>query len=164
MPIYEYRCDCGGTVEVLAAPGALAPVCPACGAETRKLVSGFAVGRRPDAGLSQSRMPQTWRGTYNGNPEYITRLQRQWEQRRRLEDRYPELAGDSRPIVAHEGSYSVDPLRAGDPGASTAAGGSAPAADASGRGIVGGGDHPAHPHGHRHTHSERPPPTRSVGL
>ena len=124
MPIYEYGCDCGRTVEVLAGLGAPAPVCPACGAETRKLVAGFAVGGRADAGLSQSRMPQTWKGTYDGNPEYVTGLQRQWEQRRRLEERYPELAGDSRPIVAHEGHYSAVPLRAGDPEASTAADGS----------------------------------------
>ena len=68
MPIYEYRCDCGGTFEVLAAYGAPAPICPACGAETRKLVSGFALGGRADAGLSQSRMPQTWKGTYAATP------------------------------------------------------------------------------------------------
>ncbi len=115
MPIYEYRCDCGGTAEVLAALGAPAPLCPACGAETRKLVSGFAVGGRANAGLSQSRMPQTWKGTYGGNPEYITSLERQWDRRRRLEDHYPELGGDGRPILAHEGHYSVVPLRAGDP-------------------------------------------------
>lgn len=115
MPIYEYRCDCGGTVEVLAAPGALAPLCSACGAETRKLVSGFAVGGRANVGLSQSRMPQTWKGTYGGNPEYINRLQRQWDRRRRLEDHYPELGCDDRPILAHEGHYSVVPLRVGDP-------------------------------------------------
>ena len=114
MPIYEYRCDCGETVDVLAASGAPAPACPACGAETRKLVSGFALGGRADAGVSQSRMPQTWKGTYRGNREYITSLQRQWEQRRRLEERYPELAGDRRPVVAHEGHYSAVPLRAGD--------------------------------------------------
>jgi putative FmdB family regulatory protein len=147
MPIYEYRCDCGGTVEVLAAPGSPAPACQACGAETRKLVSGFAVGGRADAGLSQSRMPQTWKGTYDGNPEYVTNLQRQWERRQRLEDRYPELAGDVRPVVAHEGRYSVVPLRAGEPAVTT-----------SGEGLVGGGHHHPHPHGHPHSHSELPPP------
>ena len=82
MPIYEYRCDCGGTAEVLAAPVAPAPACPACGADTRKAVSAFAVGGRAEAGLSQSQMPQTWKGTYGGNPEYITMLQRHWERRR----------------------------------------------------------------------------------
>ena len=156
MPIYVYGCDCGGTVEVLAGLGAPPPVCPACGAETRKLVAGFAVGGRADAGLPQSRMPQTWKGTYGGNPEYVTGLQRQWEQRRRLEERYPELAGDSRPIVAHEGPYSAVPLRAGDPAASTVAGRSGAADDIPGKGIVDGGYHHAHPHGHLHLHPEKP--------
>ena len=157
MPIYEYRCYCGATAEVLAALGAPAPACQACGAETRKAVSRFALTGRADAGLSQSRMPQTWKGTYGGNPEYTTMLQRQWEQRRRLEDRYPELAGDRRPIVAHEGHYSAVPLRAGEPGASTAVGDSEAGADASGQGIVGGGHH-AHPHRHSTTHPQMPHP------
>ena len=158
MPIYEYRCHCGGTAEVLAAPGASAPACPNCRAETRKAVSRFALSGRADAGLSQSQMPQTWKGTYGANPEYITSLQRQWDQRRRLEDRHPELAGDGRPIVAHEGPYSAVPLRAGDPGASTPAAGSGAAATASGQGIVGGGHHHAHPHRTPHTHPEMPHP------
>lgn len=158
MPIYKYRCDCGGTVEVLAPLGAPTPACPACGAETRRAVTSFALTGRADAGLSQSKMPQTWKGTYGGNPEYITNLQRQWEQRRRLEESYPELAGDIRPVVAHEGPYSAVSLRAGDPAASTAADGPGAGADASGKGIVGGGHHHAHPHGHPHTHPERPHP------
>ena len=152
MPIYEYRCDCGGMVEVLAAHDSAAPACPACGAETRKLVSGFALGGRADAGLSQSQMPQSWKGTYDGNREYVTNLQRQWERRQRLQDRYPELAGDVRPVVAHEGQYSVVPLRAGDP-----------AADALGEGFVGGGHHHPHPHRHPPGHPEMPyPPAASL--
>lgn len=159
MPIYEYRCHCGTTAEVLAALGSPAPACQACGAETQKAVSRFALKARADAGLSQSRMPQTWKGTYDGNPEYTTILQRQWERRRRLEDRYPELAGDRRPIVAHEGHYSAVPLRAGEEaGASTMADDSNAGAGDSGKGLVGGGHHHAHPHGHIHTHPERPPP------
>ena len=82
---------------------------------------------------------------------------------RRLEESYPELAGDIRPVVAHEGPYSAVPLRAGDPAASTAADGPGAGADASGKGIVGGGHHHAHPHRHPHTHPERPHP-HSVGL
>jgi putative FmdB family regulatory protein len=162
MPIYEYHCDCSGTIEVLAAPGASAPKCPACGAATRKLVSGFAMGGRAHAGLSRSQMPQTWKGTYGGHPEYVTSLQRQWEQRRRLEERYPELAGDIRPIVAHEGSYSAVPLRAGDPASSTVlADGLGVAADGSGKAIVGGGHHHPHPRGQLHLHTEMPrPPAR----
>jgi putative FmdB family regulatory protein len=158
VPIYEYCCDCGATAEVLVALGAPAPPCPACGAETRKAVSRFALSGRADAGLSQSRMPQTWKGTYGGNPEYTTILQRQWEQRRRLEDRNPELAGDRRPIVAHEGRYSAIPLRAGEPGDSSMAGAPAVGAGDSEKGIVGRGHHRAHSHRHLHTHPTRPQP------
>jgi putative FmdB family regulatory protein len=158
VPIFEYGCDCGGTVEALAAPGAPAPPCPACRSETRKLVSRFAVGGRADAGLSQSRMPQTWKGTYGGNAEYTAILQRQWERRRRLEDRHPELAGDRRPIVAHEGRYSAIPLRAGESGDSSMVGDPGVGAGDSDKGIVGGGHHHAHSHGHLHTHPARPQP------
>ena len=152
MPVYEYRCGCGGSLEVLTNPGAPAPTCPSCGRQTRKLVSGFAVGGRADPGLSQSEMPQTWKGTHGGNREYIASLQRQWERRQRLEDRYPELAGDRRPILAHEGPYSALPLRAGDAvGPRTDRAPHAP-----GTGLVGEG----HPHAHRggqlHSHPEPP--------
>lgn len=60
-------------------------------------------------------MPQTWRGTYNGDREYVTGLRRQWDQRQRLEAKHPEPAGDQRPIIAHEGRFHGAPLRAGDP-------------------------------------------------
>ena len=33
----------------------------------------------------------------------------------KLEDKYPELRGDQRPVLAHEGQYHDHPLRAGDP-------------------------------------------------
>jgi hypothetical protein len=59
-------------------------------------------------------MPQTWRGTYEGNPEYVGQLRRQWSAREKLEEKYPELRGDQRPVLAHEGKYHAKPLRAGD--------------------------------------------------
>jgi hypothetical protein len=64
-------------------------------------------------------MPQTWRGTYGADREYVTSLRRSAGARRALEDRYPELAADRRPVLAHEGHYEHAPLRAGDrlPGA-----------------------------------------------
>ena len=34
--------------------------------------------------------------------------------REKLEERHPELAGDRRPILAHEGIFARKPLRAGD--------------------------------------------------
>jgi putative FmdB family regulatory protein len=115
MPIYVYRCECGLRFETLAPLGAQAPECPSCGGVTRKIPAAAGLGGQADAGLAKERMPQTWRGTYNGDREYVTGLRRQWEQRQRVEAKHPELAGDQRPIVAHEGRYHAKPLRAGDP-------------------------------------------------
>ncbi|WP_218885219.1 hypothetical protein [Kineococcus aurantiacus] len=36
------------------------------------------------------------------------------EHREGLEERHPELAGDRRPVLAHEGIFAGRPLRAGD--------------------------------------------------
>ena len=115
MPIYVYRCDCGLRFERLVPLDAPPPACPACGAGTRKIPAGFSLGGKADAGAAKEQMPQTWRGTYGGDREYVTGLQRQWERRQRLEAKHPELAGDQRPILAHEGRYHGAPLRAGDP-------------------------------------------------
>jgi hypothetical protein len=43
-------------------------------------------------------------------------LRRTAEERRNLEERHPELAGDRRPVVAHEGHFEGAPLRADPPG------------------------------------------------
>jgi hypothetical protein len=48
----------------------------------------------------------------------VGQLRRQWDARRKLEEKYPELRGDQRPVLAHEGRYHARPLRAGDPPAS----------------------------------------------
>jgi hypothetical protein len=88
-------------------------------------------------------MPQTWRGTYEGQPEYVGQLRRQWEARQKLEDKYEELRGDRRPVLAHEGRYHGAPLRAGEQ-----APGSPPG--------------PGHTHGRGdspHVHAKEPPTT-----
>ena len=59
-------------------------------------------------------MPQTWRGTYEGNPEYLGQLRLAMGGQKKLEEKYPELRGDQRPVLAHEGRYHAKPLRAGD--------------------------------------------------
>jgi putative FmdB family regulatory protein len=119
MPIYVFKCECGTRFEHLAPFDAVPPECPVCGGATRKIPA-------------KEQMPQTWRGTHNGSREYTTGLQRQWERRQRLEAKHPELAGDQRPIVAHEGRYHEAPLRLGDP-------------------VIGG-------HGHGHGHAPVPAP------
>jgi hypothetical protein len=80
----------------------------------RKIPAGLHLSGQVSAGLSRDDMPQTWRGLYHGDREYVTRMQRQWDRRQQLETKYPELAGDTRPILAHEGRYHNAPLRAGE--------------------------------------------------
>lgn len=129
MPIYGYRCDgagCGVRFDRLLPVDADAPGCPACGGVTRKVPGRISLGGRAGAGPSREQLPQTWRGLYDGNREYVTQVQRTWERRQNLEARHPELAGDERPVLAHEGRYHDTPLRAGD--VPTHGHGSAPAA------------------------------------
>ena len=143
MPIYVYRCECGVRFEHLAAmTDTVAPGCPVCGGATRKVPAGFCIGGQADPGLSKNEMPQTWRGVHDGNAEYVDRMRRTWEQRQKLEERHPELAGDQRPILAHEGRYEGAPLRAGD----IPLRGTAPMP---GHGHV-------HGHGHGHGHGQAP--------
>ena len=114
MPIYVYRCDCGERFERLVGLDAPGPACPACGGTPQKIPAGPSLLGQAGTGLAKEQMPQTWRGTYSGDREYVTGLRRQWEQRQRLEAKHPELAGDQRPIIAHEGRFHGAPLRAGD--------------------------------------------------
>ncbi len=154
MPIYDYRCGggpdaapedagCGLRFERLMGRDAPPPACPECGGVSRKVPSRPALHGTADVGLSREQMPQTWRGTYNGNREYLTAMQRKWEQRQRLEDKHPELAGDTRPVAAHEGRYEQVPLRVGEPVIEAAAPASEPAAPATA---------PSSGHGHGHGH------------
>ncbi len=138
MPIYVLGCPAGHRVEVRQSFTAPLPACPACGAATAKLPSGFGVGGRAALPPPAEKMPQTWRGTYGANRDYVTALRRTAQARARLEEQHPELAGDRRPVLAHEGRYAAAPLRAGDP-------------------VPGGPPH-AHPGPHSHEHA--PPPHR----
>jgi putative FmdB family regulatory protein len=118
VPIYVYACagqPCGLRFERLAGFDDAAPGCPACGGETRKVPTAVGLSGRADPGLARDAMPQTWRGVHEGDREYVTGMQRRWERRQKLEEHHPELAGDQRPILAHEGRYSAAPLRLGDP-------------------------------------------------
>jgi putative FmdB family regulatory protein len=115
VPIYELACQGGHRSETLQAATDPLPACPACGEATRKVPSGFGVGGTATVPPSAERMPQTWKGTYRGDREYVTHLRRVADARRDLEARNPELAGDRGPVLAHEGRFEGAPLRAGDP-------------------------------------------------
>jgi putative FmdB family regulatory protein len=116
MPMYDYRCPQGHFFEQMAPIAARERQdCPVCGLASGKLPSRVSLGGQASPGVGMDQMPQTWRGTYEGNPEYVGQLRRQWEARQKLEDKYEELRGDRRPVLAHEGRYHGAPLRAGDP-------------------------------------------------
>jgi len=121
MPLYDYRCPAGHRFEELA-PIAMSAQqdCPACGQASAKVPSRVSLGGHADPGPAMEQMPQTWRGTREGNSEYLGQLRRQWNDRQKLEEKYDELRGDRRPVLAHEGRYHAAPLRAGDPPASSA--------------------------------------------
>ncbi|MDP9845546.1 FmdB family zinc ribbon protein [Streptosporangium lutulentum] len=114
MAIYELRCREGHRFEIIQSFTAPLPDCPECGAATGKIPSRFATAGRAVTPPSAEMMPQTWRGTYGADQEYVAELRRTADARRDLEERHPELAGDRRPIIAHEGRYEHAPLRAGE--------------------------------------------------
>jgi putative FmdB family regulatory protein len=121
MPLYDYRCPAGHRFEQQAPIATSAHQdCPACGQASAKVPSRVSLGGHADPGPAMEQMPQTWRGTHEGNPEYLGQLRRQWNDRQKLEEKYDELRGDRRPVLAHEGRYHAAPLRAGDPPASSA--------------------------------------------
>jgi hypothetical protein len=141
VPLYELRCAAGHRFEILQPFSAPLPAC-ACGARTAKRPSAFGVGGSARLPPPAERMPQTWKGTYRGDRDYLRTLRRTAEQRRDLEERHSELAGDRRPIAAHEGRFEGAPLRAGAPPPASAGGD-----DHGGSGHDHGGS--GHGHGHR---------------
>ena len=78
VPLYDYCCPQGHVFERMATIAARAQqACPACGQVSDKIPSRVTLGGRADPGPSKEQMPQTWRGTYQGNPEYLGQLRRQ---------------------------------------------------------------------------------------
>lgn len=69
---------------------------------------------RANPGPSKEDRPRSWQQVNGGDPATVRAWQRSIEKREKLEGQYPELAGDSRPVLAHEGIFSRQPLRAGD--------------------------------------------------
>ncbi|MEV0538456.1 FmdB family zinc ribbon protein [Nocardia salmonicida] len=115
MPIYDYACDCGNRFEALVpSSDSVVPDCM-CGARPRRLPPGVRLGGVTEIGPSRDDAPKSWRGTGNGDRDTIRHWHQQMTRREKLEQKYPELAGDRRPVLAHEGRFAGAPLRAGDP-------------------------------------------------
>lgn len=115
MPIYDLRCQQDHRFEVIQSFTAELPACPVCGSATAKLPAGCALSGVAGVPPAHDSQPQTWRGTYHGDRGYLAELRTQAQARSRLEAKYPELVGDRRPVIAHEGRYEAAPLRLGDP-------------------------------------------------
>src|SRR5947209_17370367 len=112
MPIYEYACECGYRFEALVrSADEPAPLCPACGGVPRRRpASRVALIGRAVLPPGRERAPRSWEETNGGDRETVLHWQRTLEQREKIESKYPELAGDSRPVLAHEGPYAAEPL------------------------------------------------------
>lgn len=137
MPLYEYSCPCGARFEKMvpfADADSPSLTCPACGAAGgRRLLSSAALLGRAAAPPGREAAPRSWEETNGGDRDTILRWQRTLERRRKLEEKYPELSGDTRPVLAHEGPYAAEPLRADpQPPAPPASAGGRPAGGASG--------------------------------
>lgn len=116
MPLYEYACGCGTRFEkVVPFAAADSPdlACPACGVpEPRRVIAPAALLGRASPPPGRDAAPRSWEQTGHGDRELIGEWHRTLEKRGRLEEKYPELAGDTRPVLAHEGRYAAEPLRA----------------------------------------------------
>jgi putative FmdB family regulatory protein len=148
MPIYEYACDCGYRFERLAriadADGP-APACPACGAGARRVPSAAALGGQARVPPGRESAPRSWEQANHGDRDTIRYWRRNLEQRAKLEEKYPELAGDNRAVLAHEGRYAAAPLTADGPALPPAS-------------------PRTHPHPHPHPHAPaQPAPTEPGG-
>ena len=114
MILYRFRCRAGHEFEQFV---------PSMDSENPPCECGEATNRKPGSprligvaspGPSRDEMPNSWRGTGRGDPETIRHWHSKMKAREKLEEKYPELAGDRRPVLAHEGSFESKPLRAGD--------------------------------------------------
>ncbi|RRD50226.1 zinc ribbon domain-containing protein [Arachnia propionica] len=115
MISYDVMCTSRHRTEVrLASMFDDNPPCPTCGGATSRVPAAARLGNRADAGSSREEMPNTWHGIGRGDKDTIRHWHQRMTARERLEEKYPELAGDRRPVLAHEGVFHDRPLRAGD--------------------------------------------------
>lgn len=118
MILFDFKCGaCGLRFEKLIEaedadnPGA----CPDCPGQARRLPSFGRLGGKASPGPSREQMPRSWSAVNNADPSTIAGWRQIAAKRDKLEEKYPELAGDRRPVLAHEGMFAKNPLRDGDP-------------------------------------------------
>lgn len=122
MVVYDLLCSGGHRHEVtLKSMFSDNPSCGECGAETTRVPGLARISGIASPGPSRDDMPNTWKGIDRGDPDTIRHWHKAMTRREKLECSYPELAGDRRPVLAHEGAFADKPLRAGDPLAETVA-------------------------------------------
>lgn len=115
MIIYDVKCASAHRFEViLDSMFDATPACP-CGSPTARIPAAIRLSGRADPGPHRDEMPNTWQGIGRGDPETVRGWHGLMSRREKLEEKYPELAGDRRPVLAHEGAFANAPLRAGDP-------------------------------------------------
>lgn len=114
MVLYDFTCEGGHRFEAgVAAMSSPAPPCPSCGAGARRRPAAVRLGGAT-AGTPREAMPHSWKGVAGGDRAVLDGWRGVAQRREREEQRHPELAGDRRPILAHEGIFAGNPLRAGD--------------------------------------------------
>ena len=116
-PLYDYCCPQGHLFEQLASIADRAQqACPACGQVSDKIPSRISAGRpgepRP---FGRNDAADLARAPTKGTPSTPASCAGEWSARQKLKEKHPELRGDQRPVLAHEGRYHAKPLRAGDP-------------------------------------------------
>lgn len=115
MILYDFVCKDGHRFEALVDSMAEdAPFCPVCRAPSTRRLARLNIAGRADAGPSRDQLPRSWQQTNRGDRETIRHWHDLATKREKLEEKHPELAGDRRPILAHEGIFASRPLRAGD--------------------------------------------------
>ena len=118
MIIFDFRCTrCGTRFEKFVRTEArdLPVSCVLCAGASLRLPGFSRLGGSADPGPSREQMPRSWNGLNGADPSTLDGWRQIAARRDKLEEKYPELAGDRRPVLAHEGIFAQKPLREGDP-------------------------------------------------
>lgn len=115
MILYDFQCQNRHRFEAgLPSMFADNPPCPVCATPTHRVPPRIQQLGKSDTGPSFEEMPKSWQAISGGHPDAVAHWRKKIEKREKLAERHPELAGDRRPVLAHEGIFAGRPLRAGD--------------------------------------------------